>query len=142
MEPRRWTRRAYVTAPIVIDAVALIWSLTLPWTQTDFRLGAAIRALMAAAGAAILIVAGRAARGTGAADLREEEVLRLVASGRSNAGIAAQLVISRRTVDAHLRAIFVKLGVSSALEDNARVLVVRAWLARSRPLRMRRMSPR
>ncbi|MBN9611597.1 MAG: hypothetical protein BGO26_10600 [Actinobacteria bacterium 69-20] len=63
--------------------------------------------------------------------VREEEVLRLVASGRSNAGIAAQLVISRRTVDAHLRTIFVKLGVSSAPEDNARVLAVRAWLARS-----------
>ncbi|KAA9394553.1 response regulator transcription factor [Kocuria coralli] len=59
---------------------------------------------------------------------REEDVLRLVASGRSNAGIAAQLVISRRTVDAHLRAIFMKLGITAAPEDNARVLAVRAWL--------------
>lgn len=63
---------------------------------------------------------------------REEEVLGLVASGRSNAGIAAQLGISRRTVDAHLRAIFVKLDVSAAPEDNARVLAVRAWLAGAR----------
>jgi len=63
MEPRRWTRRAYVIAPIAIGAVALIWSLTLPWTQADFRLGATIRVLMAAAGAAILVVAGRDARG-------------------------------------------------------------------------------
>ena len=59
---------------------------------------------------------------------REAEVLRLVASGRSNAGIAAQLRISRRTVDAHLRAIFLKLGIKAGPEDNPRVLAVRSWL--------------
>jgi DNA-binding NarL/FixJ family response regulator len=44
---------------------------------------------------------------------REVEVLRLVAQGLSNADIADQLVLSRRTVHAHLRSIFAKLGVST-----------------------------
>ncbi len=44
---------------------------------------------------------------------REIEVLRLVAAGLSDAQVAAQLVISRRTVSTHLTAIYGKLGVSS-----------------------------
>ena len=44
---------------------------------------------------------------------REVEVLRLVAQGLSNAGIAARLVVSIRTVEAHLRSVFHKLGVST-----------------------------
>lgn len=60
---------------------------------------------------------------------REAQVLRLVASGRSNAGIADALVISRRTVDAHLRSIFAKLGIESAAHDNQRVLAALDWLA-------------
>jgi ATP/maltotriose-dependent transcriptional regulator MalT len=44
---------------------------------------------------------------------REREVLRLVAGGRTNRDIAAELVLSERTVDRHLSNIFAKLGVSS-----------------------------
>ena len=44
---------------------------------------------------------------------REVEVLRLVASGRSNAQIAAELVLSEKTVESHLAHIFTKLGVGS-----------------------------
>lgn len=62
---------------------------------------------------------------------REVEVLQLVASGRSNPGIAAQLVISRRTVDAHLRSIFVKLGIEADPEGNQRVLAALDWLGAS-----------
>lgn len=44
---------------------------------------------------------------------RELEVLRLVASGRSNPQIAAELVLSEKTVARHLSNIFVKLDVGS-----------------------------
>ena len=44
---------------------------------------------------------------------REAEVLRLVASGRSNAQIAAALVLSEKTVARHLSNIFTKLAVGS-----------------------------
>jgi DNA-binding CsgD family transcriptional regulator/tetratricopeptide (TPR) repeat protein len=44
---------------------------------------------------------------------RELEVLRLVASGRSNREIASELVISEHTVARHVQNIFAKLGVSS-----------------------------
>jgi DNA-binding NarL/FixJ family response regulator len=41
------------------------------------------------------------------------QVLRLVASGETNKAIAAELVLSDRTVERHVRNIFTKLGVSS-----------------------------
>ena len=44
---------------------------------------------------------------------RELDVLRLVASGRSNKQIAAELVISEHTVARHVQNIFAKLDVSS-----------------------------
>jgi DNA-binding NarL/FixJ family response regulator len=44
---------------------------------------------------------------------REVEVLRLVAHGMSDAQVAARLVVSQRTVHAHLRSIYRKLGVES-----------------------------
>jgi non-specific serine/threonine protein kinase len=45
--------------------------------------------------------------------VREIEVLRLLAQDLSNPQIAEKLVVSRRTVDAHLRSIYDKLGVKS-----------------------------
>ena len=44
---------------------------------------------------------------------REAEVLRLVARGMTDAQVAAELVVSRRTVHAHLRAVYRKLGVGT-----------------------------
>lgn len=44
---------------------------------------------------------------------RELQVLRLVTAGRTNKAIAAELVLSERTVDRHVSNIFTKLGVSS-----------------------------
>lgn len=44
---------------------------------------------------------------------RELQVLRLVAAGRSNRAIAAELVLSERTVDRHVSNILAKLGVPS-----------------------------
>ena len=50
---------------------------------------------------------------------REAEVLRLVAAGRSNPGIAQDLSISPRTVTTHLTHIFAKLGVEGRAEAAA-----------------------
>lgn len=47
---------------------------------------------------------------------REREVAQLVSEGKSNAAIAEQLVISERTVEHHVAAIFDKLGVASRAE--------------------------
>ena len=44
---------------------------------------------------------------------REMEVLHLLAQELSNPQIAERLIVSRRTVDAHLRSIYDKLGVKS-----------------------------
>ncbi len=44
---------------------------------------------------------------------REGEVLRLVAQGLTDAQIAEALVISPRTVNAHLRSIYTKLDITS-----------------------------
>ena len=51
--------------------------------------------------------------GAGGLSPRELEVLRLVATGATNKAIAAQLVLSERTVDRHVSNIFTKLGVST-----------------------------
>ena len=58
---------------------------------------------------------------------REREVLELLALGLSNAGIAAQLVVSQRTVDAHLRSVFTKLDLPEGPTRNRRVLAARAF---------------
>ena len=63
---------------------------------------------------------------------RELEILGLIADGLSNEGIASALVISRRTVDAHARAIFLKLGLGSDPGHNPRVrAVLTYWQTRS-----------
>ena len=63
---------------------------------------------------------------------REQEVLGLLAQGASNAGIAAQLVISERTVDAHLRSIFTKLDLEGSTASSRRVQAARVWLESTR----------
>ena len=50
---------------------------------------------------------------TGGLTARELEVLRLVAAGKTNRTIAADLFLSEKTVARHVSNIFVKLGVSS-----------------------------
>jgi DNA-binding NarL/FixJ family response regulator len=49
----------------------------------------------------------------GGMSAREVQVLRLVAAGKTNRAIAAELCISERTVERHVSNIFIKLDVSS-----------------------------
>ncbi|MBM7331896.1 response regulator transcription factor [Agrobacterium sp. S2] len=59
---------------------------------------------------------------------RELAVLHAVATGRSNPGIAADLYISVRTVEAHLRSIFEKLELRELPDSNQRVHATLRWL--------------
>ena len=59
---------------------------------------------------------------------REHEVLGLMAEGRSNAGIAAHLGISERTVEAACAQVFRKLDLEPSPDVNRRVLAVLSLL--------------
>ena len=61
---------------------------------------------------------------------REREVLELMAEGRSNAAIAARLVVTERAVAKHTASIFTKLDLQPSDDDNRRVLAVLAYLGR------------
>jgi DNA-binding NarL/FixJ family response regulator len=61
---------------------------------------------------------------------RESEILSLMAQGRSNSGIAGQLGISDRTVEAACAALFRKLDLEPSPDLNRRVLAVLAALRR------------
>jgi DNA-binding NarL/FixJ family response regulator len=75
-----------------------------------------------------LLAAGRHAHGLAALTRREREVLALMAEGRSNAGIAASLVVSGGSVEKHVASIFGKLGLPPSEGDNRRVLAVLRYL--------------
>jgi DNA-binding NarL/FixJ family response regulator len=59
---------------------------------------------------------------------REREVLSLMAEGRSNAAIAASMVVSDKAVSKHIANIFLKLGLPPSDDDNRRVMAVLAYL--------------
>jgi DNA-binding NarL/FixJ family response regulator len=64
---------------------------------------------------------------------REREVLALVAEGLSNQAIAARLVITERTVEAHVTRMFIKLGLAEDPASHRRVLATLAYLRSNRP---------
>lgn len=76
----------------------------------------------------LLLRASRHPDGLAALTPRERDVLALMAEGRSNAGIAASLVVSAGVVEKHVASIFSKLGLPPSEADNRRVLAVLRYL--------------
>ncbi len=77
---------------------------------------------------------GRQTPGSSVAPLsrREQEVLALVAEGRSNQAIAQHLFINAKTVESHVAAIFTKLGLLPEPAHHRRVLAALTYLQRGR----------
>ena len=59
---------------------------------------------------------------------RERQVLALIAEGRSNAGIARELVVTVAAVERHVTSIFDKLGLHQSPDQHRRVLAVLTYL--------------
>ena len=59
---------------------------------------------------------------------REREVLTLIAEGHSNKAICDALFLSPKTVEGHIRQIFMKVGLRDAPDQHRRVLAVLAFL--------------
>lgn len=57
----------------------------------------------------------------------ETTVLRALATGASNTAIATMLCVSERTVESHVRSIFVKLGLLQCADENRRVIAAVVW---------------
>jgi DNA-binding NarL/FixJ family response regulator len=60
---------------------------------------------------------------------RELEILTLVARGHSNQAIADELVLTKRAVEKHINAIFLKLGLTDAADVSRRVKAALIYLA-------------
>jgi DNA-binding NarL/FixJ family response regulator len=64
---------------------------------------------------------------------REREVLSLMAEGRSNAGIATQLVLTVGAVEKHIASILSKLRIPPSESDHRRVIAVITYLQSGEP---------
>ena len=60
---------------------------------------------------------------------REQEVLAEVAAGKSNAAIAASLFLTKRAVEKHINAIFMKLNLRESEDTSRRVTAALIYLA-------------
>jgi DNA-binding NarL/FixJ family response regulator len=63
---------------------------------------------------------------------RERAILALMAEGLTNTGIAKRLVVSERTVEAHVSHVLLKLGIPQSQDGPRRVLAVLAHLSAAR----------
>ena len=59
---------------------------------------------------------------------REREVLVLIAEGKTDRGIAEELYVTRKTVEAHIRSILRKLDLPADVHENRRVHAVLTFL--------------
>jgi DNA-binding NarL/FixJ family response regulator len=75
-----------------------------------------------------LLGRGRRTDPLAALTARERQVLELLAEGLSNKAIAARLYVTERTVEAHTKQIFLKLGLQTSPDSHRRVLAVLAYL--------------
>jgi DNA-binding NarL/FixJ family response regulator len=75
-----------------------------------------------------LVAARRVADPLGVLTAREQDVLALMAEGRSNAGIGQALWVTEGTVEKHVRSIMMKLQLPETAEVHRRVLAVLAFL--------------
>ena len=64
---------------------------------------------------------------------REQEVLAEIAQGKSNSAIADSLVLTKRAVEKHINAIFMKLGLAQADDVSKRVKATLIFLAEGDP---------
>ena len=80
---------------------------------------------------AVLTASRDTVRALGSLTDRERDVVRLMAEGRSNRGIAAALCVGLKTVETHIAHIMTKLGIDESDDDHRRVLAVLRWLGRS-----------
>jgi DNA-binding NarL/FixJ family response regulator len=62
---------------------------------------------------------------------REREILGLIAQGRSNGWIASELTITKRAVERHINAIFLKLDLGEPEDVNRRVRATLLYLSGS-----------
>ena len=131
-------RTAVPQAGLLLLVPALEWTAIFPLLQAgatgfvsrDATVSDLVRAIIAAgrgelvlppavaARALMLLAQGQTPHGplTEALSERESEVLRLLAQGLTNKDIAQNLILSVRTIEAHLRSVFAKLGVRSRTE--------------------------
>lgn len=82
------------------------------------------------------LVNGQARRAAGKLDRlspRELEVLSEIAEGKSNAAIAATLIVTERAVEKHVTSIFTKLDLLPERDANRRVQAVLAYLGEREP---------
>jgi DNA-binding NarL/FixJ family response regulator len=64
---------------------------------------------------------------------REQQVLALMAEGRTNAAIGLNLDLGLKTVETHINRVFAKLGLVEDTDGHRRVLAVLTYLGRGRP---------
>ena len=75
-----------------------------------------------------LLNASRHASTLGTLTAREQDVLALMAEGRSNSAIAHRIFVSERAVEKHISNIFTRLNLPPSDSDHRRVLAVLAYL--------------